>query len=1408
MRGRRSKSLSDSKGGIRPSGDADHHRKKLLEINAEVFGNKGYRDPYLHDYTPPNFVEQNEGKERTDADSRSTIDRTDGFNNSNNNSNNDQRQRLFSNGGVSGRSRISSFDTESGAIHRTHHTATSTNGTSLGGFGHGLFKNISVSGDRSRSQYILDKAMEDNEYIENGDPLGVAIGNNKYKNKQINKGRRKQQQQNDRDHSRNKNNTNDRLPSDKKSGQQSNSSRGRRNNNNEIRDFDAYTGTDWTSNKMSRCCLVAMYFGLLISFILYIVLIVIRYYNPGYIDNKASIYKDVTVLDLSYYSEYLFEFVVIVVFLYFLFEYYFLTISGEKAVRRTNRLREQSGFGNGPSSLHPPIDEENRRLDIIASQYGITDNSKRNNRNNNNNNTNRSVTGNSIRNQNQNENQYDNNSSEDKISRVTYWQFVKIKRSVKVWYLLLLDIISMQWTRFSILIIGCILYDVLGGIFLLMSVVENSGSDIDDDDSTLLNMILFFLRAFGDILPAVCLDLYLHALVIYEPIAKRSDFDLATLLAGRAKNMSLVGDHGHYGGDSNDNYKFKLGHMKSNNKKFNKAFDIDDNTKTLAAVSSILNDGLIRAWIFLISLFKLIFYIVSPLSPKESGFNDIVKSFICYDNNNECNSSLYQAMFVVTLIFLQQFRAMVQVYSCVMCAVVGWSGHGGYYQATPLHGLSYVLTPLIIVAFTFLMFLDLNFIFLGDYKFFWILDTIWCMLYLVVVCFLLWLLCGILGLQKKAERKRDRFHAFSKPTTIVLIFEGAIFLCGNLIFIISMVLYVACDGKARDLIGIIRQALIFTFNAVIIFMIYSLRPIAAEPTFRTYFHKKNKIKYIFGFRLICVLLIYNIMYQTVYQTNKFMYIYTQELPQNDTTDDDTYDVIYNVTTTGPHATKCKEQLKFAFTMSFCLMYYNLWALEHISKWVFSKYDDDSSIAQKQIEKVWIDGTHTSDAFSIDPGASQASVTLSEIGRQMPHQPLTPNQKVQFLLETTEQQRHQQLYLQNATTANARTGTRTLTLHNSGGHIVHRRTGSINNSVGNEKFGYESFDPHEHGHPRGGHGHHGYHNHHGHISIDKQDNVNNLDTVSNGNNINNINNVNNVNNINHGIRENSKFDVYSGYGTNALAAHIQQKQRENKAHEEKEKEKEHEKDKDTDKEQEKEKKEEEKQKGKVKRKEKHKDKEKDKNKHNEKVSRNRKRKKEKKQNRKKYKKENDDTSMFLNKTTGTALDEMKKSQQLNQGDDLIDDDDATITKYIDVMKVYKPHLVDANGDGNSVGIDSDLHRKLTKKVSLDERKNKEKDGHKNSGKNKDEEKKKEKEKEKTNQQQGHKRRKKRDEKRDRPKTKLHTHTNTNTNTNTNTQQHRTVNASEISDTKERSGDTSLAMGLIDNELLNPYGKQQK
>lgn len=422
-------------------------------------------------------------------------------------------------------------------------------------------------------------------------------------------------------------------------------------------------------------------------------------------------YFGITLNNYYFISCYCFEGIIIVIFVTFLIEYYFGPISYELLVQGSNNI--------APNKAKENID-------------------------NNSNNSNNSMSS--------------NRNVKSKKDRNAWIYLGKIARNstksfknfVFTLCNIILNIISVRWSRYSIIIIGTVLY------YTILILVFLSHSKHNDIKHEWMYHLLIWFKLFGDILPPICLYLYSKAKIIYEPIANDPQFSLPKKLRIQYKRLQatstaakkLINDRiqtialsppsiRSHDQNQNENQKSasqkraRVARKKKSTSGSQKKGSIssmgsgisigstnwfNQNTKTLAAVSSILGGGQITFWIVCVCLAKLAVFIASP---------------IVVTNQFRDNESL----FILTVIILRPFAAMMCIFTIMLAIAVT----RGNYGMSSIGNMRFIVTPFVIALYVVLLVIDTNFTLncnLNTHYSLWIVQLSWCSIYGVVILIL------------------------------------------------------------------------------------------------------------------------------------------------------------------------------------------------------------------------------------------------------------------------------------------------------------------------------------------------------------------------------------------------------------------------------------------------------------------------------------------------------------------------------------------------------------------------------------------------------------------------------------------------------------------------------------------------
>ena len=565
-----------------------------------------------------------------------------------------------------------------------------------------------------------------------------------------------------------------------------------------------------------------------------------------------------------YVSCYLFEILLILACLCFFYEYYYVEVSNEFLLQETNKIAPQN--------------RKMSRIELTDQRQSFLDN---------------------------------NNNNDDSLKRKkSTWLEGNISRNekrtcVETLFAIGSNILSTPWTRFSIIVSGNVLY------YIVIFIVFISNKKHKQVEYVYCGLLV--IKLFSDVLPAICLYVYSNAKIVYEPIADNPKFNLAKYLKAKHRKRKKQKEKEKQNGKN----AALLSDAASTNSDVVSV--LTPHTKTLAAISSILNNHPIQFWIICVCLSKLAIYIGSPLLRLDNIDNDISNDLSMIIEQFNGNSVIGEATFVWTIIILRQFNAMIDIFTIVLALEV----YSGHYEAGPMENLQYIINPFIVVIYAVVISIDINFTLTCDLRstyYMWIVQLMWCVPYLVIILFLLFvLLPWLIKLRAKAQQEILNFHAYKRQVqkTPMVIIEGVVILVFNMSLLVSMFLYYFVNNQNMwqecqfnndkgetnfKWFIFARKILLFCFDGVILAMAYSLRVIAHGEKAMEYFSKPHKCKYVFGFRLICFLAIYNIFFEISFQIFRYGALY--KLVSND--DNENRISIDN----------------WGFASSFCSIYFN------------------------------------------------------------------------------------------------------------------------------------------------------------------------------------------------------------------------------------------------------------------------------------------------------------------------------------------------------------------------------------------------------------------------------------------------------------------------------------------------------
>ena len=234
-----------------------------------------------------------------------------------------------------------------------------------------------------------------------------------------------------------------------------------------------------------------------------------------------------------------------------------------------------------------------------------------------------------------------------------------------------------DWTLYNWMCILVVLYHLFNVVVLITSFwCKKTNNEITDHA---ILIVYHISRAFGDTMPGICLIMYWKAKEIYDPvdsyIKKLEKKILSKELRVVSNSRSLP---------KNRDRKDSKGTTENNADRFQYA----DNTKTLAAVHSILSKCAVKTWLLFAIGFGLYSFLFWP-ALNAKLFQDFLGDYRC-EYNEETSMSVYNDLyFILQMCILRPFNGMVLTYSMFLTLPVG------RHHSSTLEGFKSILSPTI-----------------------------------------------------------------------------------------------------------------------------------------------------------------------------------------------------------------------------------------------------------------------------------------------------------------------------------------------------------------------------------------------------------------------------------------------------------------------------------------------------------------------------------------------------------------------------------------------------------------------------------------------------------------------------------------------------------------------------------------
>ena len=364
--------------------------------------------------------------------------------------------------------------------------------------------------------------------------------------------------------------------------------------------------------------------------------------------------KQIGVNEMAYFvSTYVCQSFLIILFIYFLCQYYFGPVSYEMAFKEA-------------------VDIERPSIDAVA---GAVE---------------------------------DNGNENRERTRKGSWRKDKLERTScsKTIYQILMDSLwYVDWTRFTIIVMGTILYYIL----IILLFLTNNDKKHDQYNQEWLYHSLTWFDLFADPLQAICLHLYSTSKEIFTPIVHNEPrnfaHNLRKILKRRHISNKLHIKHKNDNNNNNNNDNCYIdGHNMDNKSIFSVytdfSFKPSEHTRTMAGLISFLHSRWYRALIIVVCCAKLVIYIASPISGNSTYFG---QSLLIKFDQFTGHSKL---MFFWIIVVLRQFSGMIYIISLVIL----WEMWNGYYIPNSLRNIQFICTPVTCVLLIIFVFVDVYFV--------------------------------------------------------------------------------------------------------------------------------------------------------------------------------------------------------------------------------------------------------------------------------------------------------------------------------------------------------------------------------------------------------------------------------------------------------------------------------------------------------------------------------------------------------------------------------------------------------------------------------------------------------------------------------------------------------------------------
>ena len=244
-----------------------------------------------------------------------------------------------------------------------------------------------------------------------------------------------------------------------------------------------------------------------------------------------------------------------------------------------------------------------------------------------------------------------------------------------------------HWSLFNAIASFVIIYHLLQVICLITSIrceypyLNGKKKSVQD---SIIEIIYHLSRALSDTLPGFCLIMYWRARAIYDPNESFVKKFERRLLSHQLRTREMDSALDLMVGARRDSLP--------TDEKMAADFAYNDNTKTLAAVHSILSKCAVKSWLFFAMFFCLYHFLFWPQT------DNSLWSQLIQESTGDCiarrinSQDIADAIFVIDYCILRPFNGMILIYTIWLILPIGVTTH----TASKLKGFKSIMSPTII----------------------------------------------------------------------------------------------------------------------------------------------------------------------------------------------------------------------------------------------------------------------------------------------------------------------------------------------------------------------------------------------------------------------------------------------------------------------------------------------------------------------------------------------------------------------------------------------------------------------------------------------------------------------------------------------------------------------------------------